>query len=68
MPFTILDNPGSSGALLFFTHDRKYIVKTKVKKTEKEALIQRLPELVKYLKGHSQSLFIPFLGLFDYLV
>ncbi len=52
---------GASGAFLFFSHDRKYIIKS-MTSAEREVLLEMLPAYHAHVKNHPESLLTRFLG------
>jgi len=52
-----------SGSFFFFSHDKKFMLKT-AKKKEAETLIQMLPDLIARFEVAPQTLINPFLGLY----
>jgi len=59
---SVLDTPGKSGALFFFSANMKYILKTLTKK-EANFLMSILPHYVKYCRDNKNTLLCRFYGL-----
>lgn len=55
---------GASGAFLYFSEDRRYIIKSMTQE-EREALLSILPAYHAYLKNHRDSLLTRFLGCYS---
>lgn len=53
--------PGKSGAILMFTNDKKFILKT-INKNESLLLQKNLEEYIKHIKLNPNTLLIKFLG------
>lgn len=60
----IVITPGKSGALLFFTEDGKYLLKT-LTNSEQKLLYQMLPEYSQYLRSNPDSLLVRFTGMYS---
>lgn len=60
----IVITPGKSGALLFFTEDGKYLLKT-LTNSEQKLLYQMIPEYSQYIRSNPDSLLVRFAGMFS---
>jgi hypothetical protein len=57
------EGAGRSGSFFFFSHDRKFIIKTMTKK-ELQLMLRILPDYVTHLKNNKNSLLGKILGVF----
>jgi hypothetical protein len=60
----IIITPGKSGALLFFTKDGSFIIKT-VTKSEYVFLQKNITEYAKFLNNNPNTLLVKFIGLYS---
>ena len=57
------EGAGRSGSFFFFSHDRKFIIKT-MTQVELDLVLRMLPRLVKHYKKHPSSLISKMFGVF----
>lgn len=57
------EGAGRSGSFFFFSHDRKFIIKT-MSTTELQLMLRILPKYVAHIKQHKQTLLSKILGVF----
>ena len=57
------EGAGRSGSFFFFSHDRKFIVKTMTTQ-ELQLFLRLLPDYIEHLKTHKQSLLAKIFGVF----
>ena len=58
------ESQGKSGSFFFFSHDRKFIIKTMFQE-ELNIMIQKLPEYFVHLKTHPNSIIARIYGVFQ---
>ena len=63
MVFKAGEGAGRSGSFFFFSHDRKFIIKT-MKKSELELFLRILPKLAEHFKKVPRSLLSKIFGVF----
>ena len=57
------EGAGRSGSFFFFSHDRKFIIKT-MSKGELDLMLSILPGLCAHFKNHPESLLAKIFGVF----
>jgi hypothetical protein len=57
------EGTGRSGSFFFFSHDKRFLIKT-LTSSELKLLLEILPELSSHHKNHPESLLSKFLGVF----
>lgn len=61
-----MDNPASSGAQLFFTADKNFILKTATKKEVDYLLIKVLPQLITNMDAKRSTLIVEIIGVYSF--
>ena len=59
----VLDSPGKSGSVFYFSHDGRYLVKT-MRKEEMRTLLAMLPKYYKHIHSNPHTLLTKFYGLY----
>mmetsp|Transcript_48589 Transcript_48589/g.65997 ORF Transcript_48589/g.65997 Transcript_48589/m.65997 type:complete len:105 (+) Transcript_48589:910-1224(+) len=63
MVFKAGEGAGKSGSFFFFSHDRKFIIKTMVQ-SELDLFMKILPDYIKHLETNKTSLIAKIFGVF----
>lgn len=63
MVFKAGEGAGRSGSFFFFSHDRKFIIKT-MTKGELDLYLKKLPEFSQHFKNNKNSLIAKIFGVF----
>ena len=62
--FSSGEGAGASGAFLFFSHDRRFLVKT-ISEGELKFITEILPDIYKHLKKNPKSLLARIYGVYN---
>ena len=57
------EGAGKSGSFFFFSHDRKFLIKT-MRKKELKVMLKILPDYIRHFKKNPNSLLVKIFGVF----
>ena len=61
------ESKGKSGSFFFYSHDRKFIIKT-ITNEEKETMDEILPSYYNYVKAHKSTLITKIYGIYTVVI